>query len=415
MRPKHALSTPSRSSSHGSHGRCFCDAGVVSLPVVPFSRPYRAGLELSSVLQALEADYWQGDGPATARATALIEEITGARSAMLTTSCTHALEMASMLLNLGPGDEVVVPSFTFSSTASAVAIRGATPVFVDVRPDTLNIDVECVRQAVTPRTRAIYVVHYAGVAADMEELAEVATEHGLAVVEDNAHGLGATWRGQKLGTFGGLATQSFHATKNVTCGEGGALLVNDATMAERAGVIREKGTNRAQFLRGEVDKYTWVDTGSSYLPSDLLAALLVAQLERFDEIQSLRHRVWAFYSDGTRDWARKEGVDLMHVPEGAAHPAHIFYVMMPSHADQVGLLQHMRSRGVVGTFHYQPLHVSAAGRRFGRTSGSCSVTVDRSRRLVRLPLFAGMSDAESERVLEAVTSYTCDPVVGARD
>lgn len=385
----------------------------VSQPTIPFSRPFRAGLEASLMQEALAGDYWQGDGPATARASRLLEEITGAPHALLTTSCTHALELAGMLFDLGPGDEVVVPSFTFSSTAAAVAVRGATPVFADVTPDTLNLDVARAAAAVTERTKAIYVVHYAGVGADMEGLSALAEERGLAIVEDNAHGLGGSWQGRRLGTFGALATQSFHVTKNISCGEGGALLVNDTSLSERAEIIREKGTNRSRFLRGQIDKYTWVDTGSSYLPSDLLAALLVAQLERFEEVQALRHAVWQAYREGTADWADRQGVTQMHVPEGAEHPAHMFYLLMPSGADQDGLLTHLRSRGIVGTFHYQPLHESTAGRRLGRTADPCAVTSDIARRLVRLPLYAGMTEEDVTRVLEGVTSYRCTSNVPA--
>jgi dTDP-4-amino-4,6-dideoxygalactose transaminase len=379
---------------------------VSQLPI-PFCRPFRAGLESHHVAAALAGDHWHGDGSYTAGATELLEHITGAHKALLTTSCTHALELAGMLLRLGPGDEVIVPSFTFSSTAAAVAVRGATPVFVDVRPDTFNLDVDLARAAITERTRAVYVVHYAGVAADMGALLTLTQEHGIALVEDNAHGLGATWNGQQLGTFGALATQSFHDTKNVTCGEGGALLVNDPDLVERAEIVREKGTNRSRFLRGQVDKYTWIDTGSSYLPSELLAALLLAQLERFDQIQALRHDVWSAYADQLAPWAEKQGARVMHVPDVAEHPAHMFYLVMPSHADQAGLLQHLRRRGITATFHYQPLHESPAGIKLGRTPAPCPVTVDASLQLVRLPLFAGLTKGDVDRVTDAVTSYSC--------
>lgn len=355
----------------------------------------------------LDSDVWHGDGAMTLRATEMLLDIIPSPKGLLTTSCTHALELAGILLDLGPGDEVIVPSFTFSSTASSIAIRGATPVFVDV-DSMLNLDVALVEQAITDRTKAIYVVHYAGVGADMEALLPIANRHGLRIVEDNAHGLGATRGGQYLGTFGAMATQSFHDTKNVTCGEGGALLINDASLTERAEIVREKGTNRSQFLRGQVDKYTWVDSGSSFLPSDLLAALLVAQLTHFEVIQQWRHRVWDRYAAALAAWSQNNAVNLMQVPEQAQHPAHMFYVLMPTHGDQTGLIKHLKEAGIVATFHYQPLHDSPAGSRFGRQGSHCPMTSDRALRLVRLPLYAGLTEADVDRVVEAVLSYRCD-------
>lgn len=373
--------------------------------LIRFSTPVRTGREVELVTEAIASAHWHGDGPFTERAHALLREITGAPSVLLTTSCTHALELSGLLLDLGPGDEVLVPSFTFTSTATAIAVRGATPVFVDVEPGTLNLDPVLAAAAVTERTRAIYVVHYGGVGADMHALQAVADEHGLAIVEDNAHGLGARWQGQALGTFGALATQSFHDTKNVTSGEGGALLVNDPALRERAEVIREKGTNRSQFLRGQVDKYTWVDQGSSFLPSDLLAAVLVAQLESFADIQARRHHVWQRYAAELPGWADDHSVRLMRVPEDAEQPAHMFYLLTPTHADQTGLIGHLRERGVVATFHYQPLDASPAGRRLGRTPSPCAVTEHAATHLVRLPLHADLGDADVDRVVDAVTSY----------
>jgi dTDP-4-amino-4,6-dideoxygalactose transaminase len=386
---------------------------TVSNPVIPFTRPYLTTDEEQYVLQALRSGVTQGDGPMTKAATAALRAVSGAERALLTTSCTHALEMASMLLDLGPGDEVIVPSFTFSSTAAAVAVRGATPVFVDVEPDTLNIDVAAAEAAVTDRTRAVYVVHYGGVGVDIPGVLALADRHDLSVVEDNAHGLGASRGGRRLGTIGRLATQSFHATKNVQCGEGGALLVNDASLMERAEVLREKGTDRSRFLRGQVDKYTWNDIGSSYLPSDLLAAVLLGQLESFDEIQAMRHEIWNAYASQLGPWAEANGARLMHVPADAEHPAHVFYLIMASHEDQTGLLSHLRASGITGTFHYIALDSSPAGRRFGRTPQPCDVTADLSMRLVRLPLYAGMSTDDVTRVLEAVTSFRALAVAGA--
>lgn len=371
-----------------------------------FSTPYLAGLESAYLAQALATDHWQGDGPFTKRATSLLRSLTGAPGVLLTTSCTHALEMASLLIGLAPGDEVICPTFTFSSGPAAIVIRGAVPVFVDSEPVTLNLDASKVEAAITDRTKAISVVHYGGVAADVAALMDICRAHGLALIEDTAHGLGASYRGQHLGTFGDLATLSFHDTKNVAMGEGGALLINDLdTYAGRAEILREKGTNRARYWRGEIDKYTWVDQGSSYLPSDLLAAVLTAQLEAFGEIQNRRHHVWDRYKTGLAEWAEEQGVSLMEVPEHCRHPAHLFYLMMPAHADQVGLIGHLRERGIVATFHYQPLDASPAGQRFGRTPEPCLVAHDRADRLVRLPLYAGLTDIDIDRVLDAVASY----------
>lgn len=371
-----------------------------------FSEPFQAGNEADYLAAALQSGHWHGDGPYTKEATNWLTTFTGAPEALLTTSCTHALELAAILLNLGPGDEVIVPSFTFTSTATAVAIRGATPVFVDIDPSTLNIDPALAAQAITDRTKALFVVHYGGVAADVEALLAIARPRGIALVEDNAHSLGAYLNGRHLGTFGVMATQSWHATKNVACGEGGALLINDPSLTERAEIVREKGTNRAKFLRGAVDKYTWIDQGSSYLPSDLLAALLMAQFSRFDAIQRLRHTVWDRYAEELSGWAAKAGVGLMTPPEGHAHPAHLFYLMMPGNADQAGLIGHLRAADIVATFHYQPLDSSPAGRALGRTPAPCTVTADAASRLVRLPLHAGLSSEDVDRVVEAVTSYT---------
>lgn len=362
-------------------------------------------MEFTHLNASLASTSWHGDGEFTQRATDWLRERTGAKGALLTTSCTHALELASILLHLGPGDEVIVPSFTFSATATAIASRGATPVFVDIEPRTLNLDPEAVEAAVTDRTKAIFVVHYAGVACDLDAIQRIADRHGLAIVEDNAHGIGASLRGQHLGTFGTFGTQSWHDTKNVTSGEGGALLINDPQYIERAEIVREKGTNRAVFLRGQVDKYTWVDEGSSYLPSDLLAALLYGQFQRFDEIQERRQYVWHSYADALSQWAQEQGVELMHVPEDREQPAHMFYVMMPTHEDQSGLISHLREREIIATFHYQPLDSAPAGLRLGRTPSPCVITADRSSRIVRLPLHAGMSHADTARVIDAVTSY----------
>jgi dTDP-4-amino-4,6-dideoxygalactose transaminase len=375
-------------------------------PIIPFNRPFLAAREREYVTQAVASGHTSGDGPYTRRATELLTALVGAPSALLTTSCTHALELTALLLNLRPGDEVVMPSFTFVSTANAYVLRSAVPVFVDCRPDTLTIDERAVEAAITPRTRAIVVVHYGGVACDMDAIGKIARHHGIPVVEDNAHGLGARYKGRALGSLGALATQSFHATKNVQCGEGGALILNDDRLRERAEIIREKGTDRSRFFRGQVDKYRWMDLGSSYLPSDVLAAALTAQLESFDEIQRRRHAVWDTYHTELAAWAAEHGVVRPSVPAGCEHAAHLYHLLMPDLTRRQGLLRHLTEQGVQAAFHYQPLHNAPAGERFGRTGpGGCPVTEDAADRLVRLPLYAGMTDADTTRVVSAVRSY----------
>jgi dTDP-4-amino-4,6-dideoxygalactose transaminase len=347
-----------------------------------------------------------GDGPFTKRATELLTVIVDAPAALLTTSCTHALDMSAILLDIRPGDEVIVPSFTFCSTANAYALRGATPVFVDCRADTLNIDERQIEAAITDRTRAIVVVHYAGVACEMDVISAIADRYGIVVIEDNAHGLGGRYRGRALGSIGAMATQSFHETKNVQCGEGGALVFNDLRYFERAEVVREKGTNRGQFFRGMVDKYRWMDIGSSFLPSDLLAAFLTAQLERFAETQRQRHTVWGTYHDRLADWAAEQQVTQPTVPDDRAHPAHLYHLLLPDLESRQGMLKHLAGRGVHATFHYQPLHCAPAGIEFGRVApGGCPITEDIADRLIRLPLFAGMRPDELDWVVETVLSY----------
>jgi dTDP-4-amino-4,6-dideoxygalactose transaminase len=381
----------------------MCHAREVDL--IRLSQPQTSALEREYVCQALSTPVWHGDGGFTERATAWLVARTETPAALLTTSCTHALELAALLLELGPGDEVVCPSFTFTSTVTAVALRGATPVLVDVEPETLNLDVAKVADALTPRTKAVFVVHYGGVAADLDDLLDLLEPRGIALVEDNAHGIGAYWKGRHLGTFGVLGTQSWHDTKNISSGEGGALLVNDTALLRRAEIIREKGTDRARFLRGEVDKYTWTDQGSSYLMSDLSAALLLAQMERFDEIQEARHRVWDAYDVRLAQWADDLGVVRMRSVPGGDHPAHLYWMMMPTHDDQSGLIRHLRELDVVAAFHYQSLDESDAGRRLARAPHPCEISRRAARRLVRLPLHAGMTNPDLERVLDGVTSY----------
>ena len=374
---------------------------------IPFNRASLVGNELEYVRQAVEQGHISGDGPFSKRCERLLEETLGVKRALLTTSCTDALEMAALLLDTGPGDEVIVPSFTFVTTAGAFALRGVRPVFVDIRQDTLNLDESLIARAITLRTKAIVPVHYGGVGCEMDAIMAVAARHSVAVVEDNAHGLFGSYRGKALGTFGALATQSFHETKNVTSGEGGALLVNDERLIDRAEIVREKGTDRSRFLRGQVDKYTWVDYGSSQLPSDMLAAFLFAQLEERASIQAKRQRVWQTYATRLEGWAAKNGVGLPHVPAHREQPYHMFYLLQPSEALRDGLIAHLRERRILGVFHYLPLHVSPMGRRFGGKPGDCPVTEDVSARLLRLPFYTDLSSGDQERVIEAVESFSC--------
>ncbi|WP_410876589.1 dTDP-4-amino-4,6-dideoxygalactose transaminase [Nocardia sp. A7] len=371
-----------------------------------FSRPFRASQELANLEAVLNSDHSHGDGAFTASATAKIKAITDAPHALLTTSCTSALEMAGLLLELGPDDEVIVPSFAFTSTATSMALRGVTCVFADIDLSTGNLDPASVAAALTPRTKAVVVIHYGGVAADMAELLALADMHGFAIIEDNAHGLGGRWRGQSLGTIGTLGTLSFHDTKNVHCGEGGALLLTDEILMARAEIIREKGTDRARFLRGAVDKYSWQDIGSSYLPSELNAAVLDAQLAEFDVIQAGRHRVWDSYASALPDWAARNDVRLMTVPDDREHTAHLYYLRTPTEARRDDLISHLRSLGISAPFHYVPLDSSPAGFKLGRTPNPCVRSAEFSSTVVRLPLWPDLSDTQVARVVDAVTAFT---------
>jgi len=372
---------------------------------IPFNRPGLAGDELKYMAEAAAAGHLSGDGRFTARCHAYLEQSLGVRKALLTTNCTHALEMTALLLDIKAGDEAILPAYTFVSVVNAFVLRGATPVFADVRPDTLNLDESRLETLITPRTRAIVPVHYAGVACEMDAIRSIASSAGIAVVEDNAHGLFGRYKGQLLGTMGTLATLSFHETKNFTCGEGGALLINDPSLVERAEILREKGTNRSRFFRGQVDKYTWVDIGSSYLPSELLAAFLLAQLEAREQIQARRQHIWRYYAKHLADWARGRGVRLPAVPEGCEHPAHIFYLILPSLADRQALIAHLKQHQISAVFHYLPLHLSDMGRRFGGKPGDCPVTEDLSDRLLRLPLYRGLADEDLARIVRALHDW----------
>ncbi len=369
---------------------------------IPFHRPTISNLEREYLLESLQSGRISGDGPFTKRCTAWLQAELQVANVVLTHSCTAALEMAALLCDLGPGDEVIMPSYTFVSTANAVALRGATPVFIEIRADTLNVDESKIEAAITPKTKAISVVHYAGVAAEMDTILAIAKRHGLRVIEDAAQGLMATYKGRALGTLGDFGALSFHETKNVVSGEGGALISRDTEPAARAEIIREKGTNRSQFFRGQVDKYTWVDLGSSYLPSDILAALLLAQLERSKEITLSRMAIWNFYQ---AEFAALDSKDIRRptIPKECGHNAHIYQLITRSLDERTKLIEFLKSRGIQAPFHYVPLHTSPGGRRFGRTHGDLKQTVDISERLVRLPLFSNLDSKEI--VTEAVLSF----------
>jgi len=372
---------------------------------IPFNKPTLVGTELDYIQDAISSGHISGDGTYTRKCEALLEKELAVSRVLLTTSCTHALEMAAFLLNLGPGDEVILPSFTFVSTANAFVLRGARPVFADIRPDTLNLNEGQLEGLITPRTRAIVPVHYGGVACEMDAILSIAQRHGVTVIEDNANSLFSRYRGRYTGTLGQLATQSFHETKNITCGEGGALLVNDPQLVERAIVLRDMGTNRDRFLRGQVDKYTWVDLGSSYIVSDLLAAFLYAQLEAREEIQSTRAKIWQRYRRGLEAWAQQNGVGLPVIPTHCEQSYQMFYLLLPSLKQRAALITHLKERGILAVFHYVPLHLSPMGLKHGAGKQDCPVTVDVSDRLLRLPFYNGLTEDEQAAVIEAVLEF----------
>ncbi|GAB6038124.1 dTDP-4-amino-4,6-dideoxygalactose transaminase [Fundidesulfovibrio butyratiphilus] len=372
---------------------------------IPFNRPCFAGNEHRYIQEAMASGKISGDGIFTKRAQALLEDRLGLSKALLTTSCTHALEMTALLLDLKPGDEVILPAFTFVSTANAYVLRGAKPVFADIRPDTLNIDESTLAGLVTERTKAVAVVHYAGVGCEMDAINALCRQRGLAVVEDNAHGLFAAYKGRMLGTLGDMSTLSFHETKNITCGEGGALCLPGPDLAQRAEILREKGTNRARFFRGEVDKYSWVDLGSSYVPSEVLAAFLFAQLERAEAIQKKRRAIWERYDAELADWAKRIGARRPVVPAHCDQSHHMYYLLMPSLESRTRLIEALKDKGMLAVFHYLPLHLSTMGRRFGGEPGQCPVCEDVSDRLVRLPFYNDLSDEEQGEVIAAMTGF----------
>ena len=373
---------------------------------IPFNKPFTIGGELENIAAAVREGHLAGDGRFTRQCHEWLERRLGARRALLTHSCTAALEMAAILCDLKPGDEVIMPSFTFVSTANAFVLRGAVPVFVDVRRDTFNLDERLVEAAVTPRTRAIVPVHYAGVACEMDALIALARSRGLLVVEDAAQGMLAEYKGRKLGAIGHLGCLSFHETKNVISGEGGALLVNDERLIARAEVIREKGTNRSQFFRGEVDKYSWVDIGSSYLPSELVGAFLWAQLQQVEAINAKRMSLCIAYRKGLEPLAARGALALpQREPAGVTGNGHMFYVLLKDLAMRSRLIAHLKARGIHSVFHYVPLHSAPAGRKFGRAAGSMAVTDDVSERLLRLPLYYELSESEVAGISAAIAEY----------
>jgi dTDP-4-amino-4,6-dideoxygalactose transaminase len=372
---------------------------------IPFNRPTSVPEGGRAILAALDSGKLSGDGPFTRRCEAALEYITGAPRVLLTSSCTAALEMSAILLGGEAGDEVIVPSFTFVSTANAFALHGFRPVFADCRADTLNIDERGLERLITPRTRAIVAMHYGGVACNMEAILDIAGRHNLAVIEDNAHGLFGKYKGRALGTFGLVATQSFHETKNLTCGEGGAIVINDVSLLERAEIAREKGTDRSRFFRGQVDKYTWVDVGSNYLCSELQAAALSAQLDGAAEIQAKRRAIWDRYNSELQEWSAANGVQMPVVPAPAEHPSHLFALLMPSAAARTELIDHLGSQGILAVFHYVPLHLSPVGRRLGARPGDCPVAEDISERLVRLPFYTDLSADDQASVIDCVRSF----------
>ncbi len=369
---------------------------------IPFNKPPLVGKEIQYIVQAILDGHASGDGPFTAKCSRLLEEVLGIPKVLLTTSCTHALEMSALLLDIQPGDEVIVPSFTFVTTINSFVLRGARPVFIDIRPDTLNMDEKQLEPLITPRTKAIIAVHYAGVGCEMDAICRIAEKHGVPIVEDNAHGLFARYGGRWLGSFGQLATLSFHETKNFICGEGGALLINDTSYLDRAEIIREKGTNRSNFFRGMVDKYTWVDIGSSYLPSDILAAFLLAQLESRDQILRDRKNVFENYKYQLAEWAGNNRVCLPTIPACCEQAYHMFYILLPTEEIRRRVINHLKEKSILSVFHYLPLHLSPMGRKFGYSEGNCPVTENISDRLLRLPFFNELTIELQQQVCDAL-------------
>ncbi|MDA8695946.1 dTDP-4-amino-4,6-dideoxygalactose transaminase [Flavobacteriales bacterium] len=373
--------------------------------MIPFNRSSLEGKELEYIMRSVLSGAISGDQRFSHRSEAKLSEFLNLATVKLTTSCTHALEICALLLDIQPGDEVIVPSYTFVSTASAFALRGANIVFADSRPDTLNLDETLLPDLITDRTKAIVVVHYGGVACEMDTINVIAKNHGITVIEDNAHGLFGKYKGRPLGTLGRMATQSFHETKNITCGEGGAIVLNDTSLVEAAEIIREKGTDRSQFFRGQVDKYSWKELGSSYVISDILGAYLLGQLDNATNIQAHRHRVWNHYAQNLENWAADKGIQLPSIPEGCEHPAHLFYLIFPDLESRTQFIAHMKSRDIMTVFHYLPLEQSKFAISKGWNTQHCPVSNDLSQRLVRLPLFTQLHEGELNSIVEATTAF----------
>ena len=374
---------------------------------ISFNKPPFIGKESEYVLDAVNKGHISGDGEYTKKCAKKLEELSGTKRALLTTSCTHATEMAALLSDIKPGDEVIMPSYTFVSTADAFVLRGATPVFVDIRPDTMNIDETLIEDAITSKTRAIVPVHYAGVGCEMDTIMDIARRHNLTVIEDAAQAIDSTYKGKALGTFGNFGCYSFHETKNISMGEGGALLIQNEDMIEPAEIIREKGTNRAKFFRGQIDKYTWVNYGSSYLPSDMNAAYLWAQLENIDTIQDRRLNVWKRYREGLTELADKEYIEFGVIPKECSNNAHMFYIKVKDLDTRTDLLKYLKENGIMAVFHYVPLHSAPAGRKFGRFNGEDRYTTKESERLIRRPLFYSITDEEVDFIIEIVKEFFC--------
>ena len=372
---------------------------------VSFNKPPYIGKESEYVLDAVNKGHISGDGEYTKKCAKKLEELSGTKRALLTTSCTHATEMAALLSDIKPGDEVIMPSYTFVSTADAFVLRGATPVFVDIRPDTMNIDETLIEDAITSKTKAIVPVHYAGVGCEMDTIMDIARRHNLTVIEDAAQAIASTYKGKALGTFGDFGCYSFHETKNISMGEGGALLIQNEDLVEPAEIIREKGTNRAKFFRGQIDKYTWVNYGSSYLPSDMNAAYLWAQLENIDIIQKKRLSVWNRYREGLSELEKKEYIEFGVIPDECTNNAHMFYIKVSDLETRTELISYLKEKGIMAVFHYVPLHSAPAGRKFGRFNGEDRYTTKESERLIRLPLFYSISDEEVEYTIETLLKY----------
>ena len=372
---------------------------------IPFNRVDVQGKELEYINESILNAHISGDGKFTQKCNSILESELGVRKSLLTTSCTHALEMTAMLIDIKPGDEVIMPTFTFVSTVNAFILRGAKPVFVDSRPDTLNIDETKIEKLINDKTKAIVVVHYAGVSCEMDVIIDIVKKYKLILIEDNAHGLFGKYKNNFLGTFGTFATQSFHETKNFSCGEGGSLIINDIKYIERAEIIREKGTNRSQFFRGQVDKYSWVDIGSSFLPSEILAAFLFAQLENYNVIQSKRKTIWDIYYNSFKELAGKKLFRLPIIPRACSQSYHLFYILMPSLEARTDLISFLKKCGISAVFHYVPLHLSKMGKKFGWGKGDCPIAEDLSERLVRLPLYNSLSIDYQKKIINHVENF----------